>query len=62
MGEINKKIIKVDSIGEIDASHLSGMKEKIDKGAEKFWAKRGMNDATHAYKYGSKAAKIKKTK
>jgi hypothetical protein len=62
MGEINKKIIKVDSIGEIDASHLSGMKEKIDKGAEKFWAKRGFDPSTHGYNYGAKAAKIKKTK
>jgi len=62
MGEINRKIIQVDSIGQIDASHLAGMKEKVDEGAEKFWAKRGLDPSTHGYNYEAKAAKIKKTK
>ena len=57
----NKGLEKVDSVGEINIDNIKGTKKLIDRGAAKFWAKRGMSDATHAYKYGSKAAKSKNT-
>jgi len=54
-GVNNKGLEQVDSVGEINIENIQGTKEKIDRGAAKFWAKRGMSDSSHAYKYGSKA-------
>lgn len=42
---------------------VSGLKEAVDRGAARFWARQGMTDPglNSGYNYGSKAGKPKKT-
>lgn len=49
--------------GGISAKSIEGIKGDINRGAAKFWAKRGMIDPGHerGYNYGSKAGEPKKT-
>ena len=39
-----KPLESLDTVGEIQDQHILGTKPEIDRGAERFWAKRGMQD------------------
>ena len=56
-GKIGVNVYEGDPVGEIGTQHIEGVKNVVDKGAAKFWAKRGMKDpSTHGYNYGGKTA------
>ena len=56
-GRMHNSIDEADPVGEIGTQHIEGVKNVVDKGAAKFWAKRGMKDpSTHGYNYGGKTA------
>ena len=44
-----------DTVGELSKASVEGTKDRIDKGAAKFWAKRGMMDPSKSkIVYGKK--------
>ena len=61
-GKTRVNVYEGDPVGEIGTQHIEGSKDAIDAGFNRFWAKRGIDDNTHGYNYGSKAGKPKKTK
>jgi hypothetical protein len=61
-GKTRVNVHEADPVGEIGTQHIEGSKDAIDAGAEKFWAKRGINNTTHGYNYGSKAGKPKNSR
>ena len=43
-GSLSCEKYKQDTVGELSERNMSGMKKVIDEGADRFWAKRGLQD------------------
>ena len=43
-GSLSDEKYKQDTVGELSERNMSGIKKIIDEGADRFWAKRGLQD------------------